>query len=178
MPSIYVASLADYNAGIHHGTWIDCLEGPDHVRCSIDALLAGSPAAAKEGRRAEEWAIHDHEGFEGITISEFEEIGLVCALAEAVNDEGEPFAVFWENTVPSGADFDNALEQFQDSYQGTYRSLEDWAEEYAESTGMLDSIPENLRYYFDFERFARDCEINGDISSHDVSDGVAVFNRY
>ena len=29
---------------------------------------------------------------------------------------------------------------------------------------MLDSMPENLRYYFDVERFARDMELNGDVT--------------
>lgn len=33
-----------------------------------------------------------------------------------------------------------------------------------EDCGLLDEMPENLRYYFDVQRFARDLELNGDIS--------------
>jgi antirestriction protein len=29
---------------------------------------------------------------------------------------------------------------------------------------MLDGMPEHLRYYFDYEAFARDMELNGDVT--------------
>lgn len=32
---------------------------------------------------------------------------------------------------------------------------------YADETGLLDSIPDDLRCYFDFEAYGRDMEING-----------------
>lgn len=41
----------------------------------------------------------------------------------------------------------------------------EYAISYLEDTGLLDQIPENLRYYFDTESFARDLELNGDIAS-------------
>ncbi len=39
--------------------------------------------------------------------------------------------------------------------------MADVAEEYAEETGLLNSIPENLRYYFNFEAFGHNMEIEG-----------------
>ena len=39
--------------------------------------------------------------------------------------------------------------------------MADVAEEYAEETGLLNSIPENLRSYFDFEAFGRDMSFEG-----------------
>ncbi|MBL4617758.1 MAG: antirestriction protein ArdA [Robiginitomaculum sp.] len=47
-------------------------------------------------------------------------------------------------------------------------SVLDYAISYLEDTGLLDQIPENLRYYFDTESFARDLERNGDIASLEV----------
>jgi antirestriction protein len=44
--------------------------------------------------------------------------------------------------------------------QGT---AQEYAEEYVDSIGILDSMPENLRYYLDTEAFARDMVLNGDI---------------
>ena len=35
------------------------------------------------------------------------------------------------------------------------------AERYADETGLLESIPENLRNYFDFEAFGRDMSFEG-----------------
>ena len=39
--------------------------------------------------------------------------------------------------------------------------MEDVAREYAEETGLLDSIPENLQSYFDFEAYGRDMSFEG-----------------
>lgn len=44
--------------------------------------------------------------------------------------------------------------------QGTAK---DYADEYIDSAGMLDQMPENLRYYFNMDAFARDLVLNGDI---------------
>lgn len=71
-----------------------------------------------------------------------------------------------------------SVERIQERYQGTFRSEAEWAEDYAEQTGMLDSMPENLRSYFDFESFARDCRMGGDTTFIDGGKGVYVFNNH
>lgn len=50
----------------------------------------------------------------------------------------------------------------------------EYAESYLEDTGLLDQIPENLRFYFDTESFARDMILNGDVTelSFDGTDYV------
>ena len=40
----------------------------------------------------------------------------------------------------------------------------EYAEEYIDDTGLLDSMPENLRWYFDTEAFGRDLLISGDVT--------------
>lgn len=45
----------------------------------------------------------------------------------------------------------------------------EYAEEYIEDTGMLNSMPENLRYYFDTEAFASDMVISGDITEVEIN---------
>ncbi len=42
-------------------------------------------------------------------------------------------------------------------FEGT---IFEYAEEYIQNTGMLDTLPENLRYYFNRESFARDMQHN------------------
>ena len=65
-PRIYVACLAAYNNGFLHGAWIDADHDADQIRDEIVTMLARSPIA-----HAEEYATHDFEGFEGVTISEY-----------------------------------------------------------------------------------------------------------
>lgn len=43
-----------------------------------------------------------------------------------------------------------------------------YAEQYIEDTGLLDEMPENLRYYFDTEAFARDMLLSGDINEVEI----------
>lgn len=38
---------------------------------------------------------------------------------------------------------------------------EDAFAEYVDEHGLLSEIPEHLRYYFDYEKYQRDCEIEG-----------------
>jgi hypothetical protein len=44
----------------------------------------------------------------------------------------------------------------------------DYAEEYIEDSGILSELPENLRYYFDTEAFARDMLLSGDICEVEI----------
>lgn len=46
-------------------------------------------------------------------------------------------------------------------FEGT---LLEYAEDYVGSTGLLDQLPESLRYYFDVEAFARDMGLGGEVT--------------
>lgn len=56
-------------------------------------------------------------------------------------------------------------------FEGT--ALE-YAEQFIEDTGMLDEMPENLRYYFDTEAFARDMVLSGDVTVVEINNTVYV----
>jgi len=59
----------------------------------------------------------------------------------------------------------------------------DWAEDWLEETGGLEGMPENLRPYFDFEAYARDCSMGdiefvdseGDTVRHDSREACFAF---
>ncbi len=46
-------------------------------------------------------------------------------------------------------------------FEGT---AQEYVEQYIEDTGILDQIPEHLRFYFDVERFTNDMLLGGDIT--------------
>lgn len=94
----------------------------------------------------------------------------------------EAFVAFMENNgataddpFPYHNDLDDAVEDFTDHFYGEWDSVVEYAENYVEETGMLDGLPENLRYYFDVQAFARDLVLGGDIYTLPTPDGFGVF---
>ena len=170
-PAIYVASLSDYNGGILRGRWISCCYGVDHVWEEANAMLAASPYAEKYGEKAEEWAIHDYSGFEGIDLSESASFDHVCELAEALEEHGETFAAYYGYS-PSN-DIASCVSAYEDAFCGVYDSELDYAYELADEM-MPHNAPDFLTRYFDYEAFARNLFIDG-YSSVRISNGYAVF---
>lgn len=66
--------------------------------------------------------------------------------------------------------FDNcgvvSLDQVDEAYFGQFDSDEALAEYLIEETGDLNEIPEHLRYYFDYEKYARDLMMGDFFSSN------------
>ena len=163
---IYVACLAAYNDGILHGRWIDATQGEEHIREGIKAMLAASPIMF-----AEEYAIHDHEGFEGVGISEYACIASVNEIAAFIDEYGPVAGKLMEHF----ADLDEAKEAMRDHYAGVYSSVADFAQELTEET---TTIPDSLQYYIDWERMARDLEINDILALETGYEEVHIFWRH
>ncbi len=165
-PQIYVACLAAYNQGIHHGVWIDATEESDEMMDRIDEMLKTSPFT-EEG----EWAIHDYSGFEQIRIREHESLDRVQELAVFVEEHGELGSLL----LVAIDDLEAAKDALADDYSGVWGSLKDYA---AETICELYDVPKALEPYIDYERFGRDLEMGGDILTLQTSDGkVHVFNN-
>ena len=145
---IYVACLAAYNSGILHGAWIDADQDASAIRDEIRTMLAASPE-----EYAEEWAIHDYEGFEGVEISESHGIDALVEITEFLAEHGAKGG----KLVEFFGNIEGARNAMQYHYAGEYKSVEDFAQEITEET---TEIPEALQYYIDYEAMARDLEIN------------------
>jgi antirestriction protein len=165
---IYVASLSDYNAGILHGVWID-IDGKDAdaIQEEVNKMLAESPAAKKYGDVAEEWAIHDYEGFP--KLEESTDFETIAEMAELIEEHDGAFLVALENF---SGDIEDAKQAVTENYAGTASSLAEWAEDFTNETNDLSGMPDFLRYHIDWEGVARDMELNGDIWSGTDSDGT------
>ena len=149
---IYVACLAAYNNGILHGRWIDATQGEDHLFAETQAMLKTSPIPD-----AEEWAIHDYEGFEGAQLEEYSSFATVTALAEFIEQHGS----FGAHLIAHfGGHLDDAQSAFE-NYAGEYQSLEDFAAELTEQSGT--KIPQQLQNYIDYAAMGRDLELAGDV---------------
>ena len=163
-PRIYVACLAAYNSGYLHGKWIDADQDADDIMSDIMAMLESSPI-----ENAEEWAIHDYEGFGALQIREYVGIASVAEIAEFLIKYG---VLGSEVAAHLGADLSEAREAMEDRYIGCFGSLADYLAELTEET---TEIPKNLIYYIDYDAMARDAEINGDFFTVNLSGNLHVF---
>lgn len=173
-PLIYVASLADYNAGRLHGEWMEAAQEPEELLAATEAMLDRSPEPV-----AEEWAIHDYEDFGACRLSEYESFETISRLAEGIQEHGPAFAAFAAQEEPEP----ERLDCFQECYRGAWESVEAYAEDWLEEVSAADvlgDIPEWLRPYvsLDVAGFARDLQLGGDIEVAENPDGgVWIFER-
>lgn len=171
---IYVASLSDYNNGILHGVWIDIDAGTtaDEIQEQINDMLNGSPAAKKYGDIAEEWAVHDYEGFKG--IGEYPDLETLCTWVEQVEEHGEAWRVYVENVGTNYA----TVEDFQNTYRGEYGCKDDFVYEFVDEMGYLANVPDTVRNYFDYDAFGYDL-LMSDFTGIEGEDGkFYVFWNY
>jgi antirestriction protein len=172
-PRIYVASLSDYNAGRLHGVWLDADQDAVQLAEEVHGMLASSPEPF-----AEEYAIHDYEGFGRVQIGEYESLARVAALARGIVEHGEAFAA-WASLDSST---DPSLDRFEEAFRGTWASVEDYAEELLADLGaaeFLSIVPDWLDPYvrLDSKAFARDLLLSGDIAAIEGDSGVHIFEQ-
>lgn len=149
---IYVADLAAYNAGHLHGVWIDATQELEDIQAAVSAMLKASPVAD-----AEEYAIHDHEGFDGYDLGEYAGLETAHNVAQFIAEHEAFGGALLSNF---GGDLDAAKSAAEDSYSGCYDSLADYAQELTEQS---TEIPESLRHYIDYDSMARDMVLGGDV---------------
>lgn len=172
-PRIYVASLSDYNAGRLHGVWLEAAQEVEELRAGITAMLETSAEPV-----AEEWAIHDYEGFGRMHLSEYESLETISAVGLGIVEHGPAFAAWADLQYPLDP---TALVDFEAAFRGTWESVEAYAEDLLEDLGAtiaLEHIPEWLQPYvrLDVAAYARDLELGGDISTVRDETDVHIFD--
>jgi len=141
---IYVACLAAYNNGKLHGVWIDATDDIDDIQDQINEMLESSPEVD-----AEEWAIHDYEGYGSYRLSEYEGIESAHEIACFIEEHGEVGA----ELLSHFSTIDEAKKAMEENYAGCHESVADFAEELTTDT---TEIPESLAFYIDYEKMGRD----------------------
>lgn len=131
-----------------------------------DCDECGATLPEKFSPSAEEWAVHDHEGFCGLIDGEWLDIGELAQLAEflADADDDKRRGLTWL-LHDRGCKLSEALDKAEDvrTYDG---SASDYAAEFVEDcySEALESLPEFIRYHIDYEGIARDLVLGGDIA--------------
>lgn len=164
-PSIYVASLADYNQGKLHGTWVDMTMPLEDIELSIRQMLERSPVLQSEGEHYGDWAIHDSENFGVATVPMHDDLNTLHDLAEGIAEHGPAFSA-WAEVNEGDSD---RWPLFTEAYLGEYDSLTAYGEHLWEEMGwqqVVDEVlpPEVARYTtVDAEHLAQDLWLEGSI---------------
>ncbi len=171
-PRIYVASLSDYNEGNLHGVWVDAAQSLDDTWDEIQRMLMASSTPD-----AEEWAIHDYEGFGALSLGEYEPLEFLFEVAQGIVAHGEAFAAFVEVAERDRDRFP----LFDQVYQGRWESVQAYVGELLESTGVdttLAELPEWVRDYVqvDMSELARSLTASGVMTVAASEGGVYVFD--
>jgi antirestriction protein len=159
----YISTYGLYNAGFLSGRWFDAteLDDPDTILAEIQAL------AAKDGANpddiGDELMIQDSDGFP-IEVSETSSLAELAEIAQDCESDGylaERVELAHEAHGLRGMSWHDIKELCEEMsiYEG--HSLEDAAGELVDAMGILREIPETLRNYFDYEKYARDLCYDG-----------------
>ena len=147
-PAVYVGTYHKYNCGSIFGAWLDITAFADY-----DEFLAVC-AYLHRDEADPEFMAQDFENFPEEWYTEGfmsrDEFDKIQEFAELDEDEREAFQAFMDLKCDS----DLSVDDFREAYQGEWDSEEDFARNIVEECGMLDNVPESLKDYFDFERYA------------------------
>jgi len=167
-PQIYVACLSSYTSGILYGAWIDATQLVEDIWVEIKQLLANSPMPG-----AEEFAVHDFQGFGSLHIDEYEGLKQIHEKATFVVEHGYLGA---ELAAYYGGDLEDASDALENHYMGEHESELDYAIHLFDECYLHD-IPESVQYYVDYDKFCHDIFIN-DYFSIDIDGKTHVFVRH
>ena len=154
---IFITNLGKYNEGELIGEWVTLTATDEEFKAVYNRIGINE--------QYEEWFITDYNtDINGLEIGEYDSIDDLNEFVETLEGLGETEKEAVEAMLEEGFDFEEAIEKAKDGDYIIYfncNDMEDVAREYAEETGILNDVPENLQYYFDFESLGRDMSFEG-----------------
>lgn len=172
--SEYVKTCSSCGVSDRYTDFKDSIGGSDRCPHCFAVKFGVRQTKRETVTSAEEWAAHDWDG-EGLSgFGEYPDLDKVLEHVRLVSEHGEAWLAYVEHVGEHYA----TEEGFEDARMGECESPEDWAEEILGEIGALESIPENLRYYFDFKAYARDAQMGGDVSFVLLNGTTYVFSNH
>lgn len=155
MLNIYLTNLGKYNEGELVGEWLNLPATDEEIEAVRERIGINE--------RYEEWFITDYEtDVDGLTVDEYDNIDDLNRLAEVIEDDPEGVAALIYFGYSDAEEIAENLDNLIHIEGGTSMNMdESIGYYYAEECGTLDGIPENLRYYFDYEKYGRDIRLEG-----------------
>jgi antirestriction protein len=120
-------------------------------------------------------------GCEECAVNDY--IGEILETLGMQESENAPEALkAWVSNCPTyyqWSEWANWCDDFEEAFVGSYGSTLEFTDQLIEDSGMLDEMPENLRPYFDYEKFDRDLFM-GDYwaSDRDANGDIHIFRAH
>ena len=172
---VFITNLGKYNEGELIGKWLDL---PCEDIESELASIGVSDEPDENGIYYEEYFITDFENDYNYEVGEYDSLNELDEIAEELENLDEWDKEIVSAFIENGSDIEEALDGFRDGNYMVFSNcynMTDVAEQYAEETGLLDSIPDNLRFYFDFEAYGRDMSFEGTFIFTDNGNCIELF---
>lgn len=118
-PEIYVACLSAYAAGKLHGEWIEVDKNLEELEAAIALVIKSSPEVD-----AEEWAVHDTEGWYGLSIDEHPDLEQLVEWSKLIQEHGAAVSYFIEWALDVGIEPSN--DEFELRFCGHWDSSNDF----------------------------------------------------
>jgi antirestriction protein len=164
--AVYVGTYHKYNCGSIAGKWLDLADYKDKGEFY---------EACKELHKDEvdpEFMFQDFEGIPEGMVSESHIDDEVWEWLELDDDDKDLLKVYRENINQEGT-----IDEARDHFSGKYNSVLDYAYEYIDGCYDLERMLGNLSHYFDYEKFAHDLEVSGDITAVEHDGDVYIFSN-
>lgn len=173
MIELCLTNLGKYNEGELVYTRLVLPATTEEICAAYDEI------GVADGTMYEESFISDYvTDINGLSISEYASLDDLNELAEELENFDEYELEAFGAMLEYGYATDEALKKVQGGdymYYSGCCSMAEVAEQYADETGLLSNIPDDLRYYFDFEAYGRDMKINGSFVETE-SGYIEIFN--
>lgn len=150
---VYCGTYHKYNSGSIAGQWLEVDDYEDK-----DEFLAACNELHKD-EADPELMFQDHEYIPAKYISESSIAAELWTDYVPLSEQEREIVAIYFDEIDDYISAEEALEK----YRGTYDSVEDYAQEYIEDCYDTKAMGA-LANYIDYEAFARDCVLGGDIS--------------
>lgn len=154
MAHVYVGTYAKYNNGSISGKWLDLEDYVDH-----DDFIEACRELHKD-EEDPELMFQDFEGFPEEYYNESSIDPQVWEWLELDDNERNLVSAYLEGTSSSD-NLSTTLETAQEKLVGVGDSAKEVIEQWADDVGILNEVPDNLKYYFDWDNYTRDILASG-----------------
>lgn len=164
--NVFVTNLTAYVNGELIGEWLTLPASDEEINDLFERIGGDNNFT--------EYFITDFETDFGINVREYSNLYKLNELAQTIADFDEYDRNILEFLIINLGLESYTIEELTEKIDEVqiFSGCTEWsevAEQYADETGLLDSIPDNLRYYFDFAAFGRDLSM--DSTASDEIDG-------
>lgn len=146
---------------------VECIAcGGDGINPNESDSICKTCHGTGEVPSAEEWAIHDHEGFPDGSVGEYTSFDKLYEIRERIEEAEEEFGDDGQEILEAFeycfGDNDTPISRIREAYRGKYDSGAEMEQEFAIETGQIKEDSPYF-YYIDWERVWKD---DCDISEH------------